>query len=95
MRGHELVAVAVRETRTVLPVERTQLRGELPGRGLASQLRADPLRDLGEPDGVEPDVRVESILTVLALAELEALEQVDRRVAALGGVLSRPSYSRT
>ena len=72
-----------------LPVERAQPGGELPGRGLASKLRADPLHDLREPNGVEPDVGIERLLPLLALAELEALEQVDRRVVALGGVFER------
>ena len=74
--GDELAPVAVGEPGAILPVERTQLGGELPGRGLASQLRADPLHDLSEPHGVEPDMRVRA---AVLLAQLEPLEDVDRR----------------
>ena len=88
MRGHELVALAVRQARTVLPVERTQLGGELPGR--ASPPSSVPIRSATWANRTGSSQTCgSSILTFLALAELEAVEQVDRRVAAFGGVLER------
>ena len=86
MCGHELVPVAIGEPFAILPVERAQLRGELPGRGLASQLRADPLHDLSEPHGVEPDVwRVR--FSVL-FPEVQAVQHLDRRaLGTVGGLL--------
>ena len=79
MGGHELAPVAVGEPLAKLPVERAQLGGELPGRCLAPQLRADPLHDLSEPHGVEPDMGVHA---AVLLPDLEALQHVDRRAVA-------------
>ena len=51
------------------------------GQGLVSQLRADPLHDLSEPHGVEPDGWVR--FSVL-FPEVQAVQHLDRR--ALGTV---------